>query len=43
MFSEKISKEYIVKQQGTSEGTQIKYKWMRRIGGVLSFKFFKIH
>ena len=26
MFSEKISKEYIVKQQGTSEGTQIKYK-----------------
>lgn len=26
MFSEKISNEYIVTQQGTSEGTQIKYK-----------------
>lgn len=26
MFSEKISNEYIVTQQGTSEGTQVKYK-----------------
>ena len=41
MFCENIESQYIVMQEGTSEGTQIKYKkdgyWYKKEGKISAF------